>query len=133
AGAPPTARDRRAAPRCSGPADRVTRPGVSVVMPFAGTRDAAERALEGLGTLDTNPGDELLLVDNSGTLAAAPPAPDGRVRIVRADAERSPAHARNVGAEQARNPWILFLDADCRLPSGLLDAYFIPQAIHDDV
>ena len=52
--------------------------------------------------------------------------------IVRAAGERSPAHARNAGAEQAHAEWILFLDADCRAPADLLDAYFA-QPVGDRV
>jgi GT2 family glycosyltransferase len=110
----------------------MTRPAVSVVMPFAGSRVEADAAARTLALLDTGGGDELILVDNSPAPVAVEP-PDARVMIVRAEAERSPAHARNVGAEHAGNEWILFLDADCRAPAGLLDAYFEPGPADDDV
>ncbi|MDQ2760837.1 MAG: glycosyltransferase, partial [Actinomycetota bacterium] len=103
----------------------VGRPEVSVVMPFAGNEVDARAALGALRALDTKPGDELILADNSGSVGAAK-----GVAVVSASAEHSPAHARNVGAEHARNDWILFLDADCRAPAGLLDAYFaVPVAL----
>src|SRR5205085_9859420 len=98
----------------------VSRPAVSVVMPFAGDGAAAARALDTLRALDVRPGDELILADNSGVAS-----PRDGIVVVHADAERSPAHARNVGAEHAHADWILFLDADCRARSGLLDAYFV--------
>jgi GT2 family glycosyltransferase len=102
----------------------MTRPPISVVMPFAGTRREAQAALAALAALATRPDDELLFVDN-----AAQPVPPGvggsaSVTIVRATFEFSPAYARNIGAERARNDWVLFLDADTRAPAGLLDAYF---------
>jgi Glycosyl transferase family 2 len=97
----------------------VTRPPVSVVMPFAGSSQAAQAAIQALLELDTGPGDELILSDNSGAAPA-----DDRVRVVSATAESSPSHARNVGAEHATGEWILFLDADCRAEPGLIESYF---------
>jgi GT2 family glycosyltransferase len=105
----------------------VSRPAVSVVMPFAGDAESAASALEALTALETQPGDELIFADNSGVA----PARD-RVAIVIAAGERSPAHARNIGAEHAHRDWILFLDADCRARRGLLDAYFA-QPVADQV
>ena len=96
-----------------------TRHAVSVVMPFAGSRADAERALDALTGLEVGPDDELILADNSGVA----PAHDGVV-VVLATRERSPSHARNVGAEYAASDWVLFLDADCRAEPGLIDAYF---------
>jgi hypothetical protein len=105
----------------------VSRPEVSVVMPFAGDEYAARAAIDALLALDLRVGDELILADNSGLAVAR-----GGVAVIRALGERSPAHARNVGAASAHGEWILFLDADCRAPRWLLDAYFsVPVA--DDV
>jgi GT2 family glycosyltransferase len=97
----------------------VTRPAVSVVMPFAGTAADARRAASSLLGIELREGDELIIADNSATVPATP-----GVTVVSAPAERSPAHARNAGAAHARNDWVLFLDADCRPLAGLLDAYF---------
>jgi len=105
----------------------VSRPHVSVVMPFAGDRQAADAAIAALRSLEVRPGDELILVDNCGVVPSTP-----GVMVLRATGERSPAHARNVGAQRAVGEWILFLDADCRIPSGLIDA-FCAQPINDDV
>ncbi|MGO9889533.1 MAG: glycosyltransferase family 2 protein [Solirubrobacteraceae bacterium] len=105
----------------------MSRPEVSVVMPFAGDEYAAQAAIDALLALDLRVGDELILADNSGLAVAR-----GGVAVIRATGERSPAHARNVGAASAHGEWILFLDADCRAPRWLLDAYFaVPVA--DDV
>lgn len=97
----------------------MNRPSVSVVMPFAGDRAEATEALRLLAGLERQSEDELILVDNSGAAQSST-----AVTVVRATRERSPAHARNVGAHSARGEWILFLDSDCIPPSGLIDAYF---------
>jgi len=105
----------------------VSRPAVSVIMPFAGTRAEAESALTALDGLAVGPDDERILADNSGT---APPA-EG-VRVLAVEGEQSPSHARNRGAEFATREWVLFLDADCRAPADLLDRFFA-EDVADDV
>jgi len=97
----------------------VNRPAVSVVMPFAGTAADAQAAVSSLLRLELRAGDELIVADNSATVPATP-----GVTVVPALAERSPAHARNAGAERAGNEFILFLDADCLPPPNLLDLHF---------
>jgi GT2 family glycosyltransferase len=98
----------------------VNRPPVSVVVPFAGDAAQALVALALLRSLRTGPGDELIIADNCGQVAAA----TDDIAVVRAAGERTPAHARNAGAARASRDWILFLDADVRAPVSLLDDYF---------
>lgn len=105
----------------------MSRSEISVVMPFAGDEYAASAAVDALLALDLRVGDELILADNSGLAVAR-----GGVAVIRAEGERSPAHARNVGAAHAHGAWILFLDADCQAPRWLLDAYF-RAPVADDV
>jgi len=116
----------------------VSRPEVSVVMPFGGEADALAPASDSLRGIDHRPGDELILADNSGAGPLAGRSPAGgahetiEVIVVSVAGERSPAHARNVGAASASAEWILFLDADCTPLPGLLEAYF-QLPIRDDV
>jgi GT2 family glycosyltransferase len=105
----------------------MSRPPVSVVMPFAGSPAAGAEALAALAALRIEPEDELILADNSGLDLRS-----GRVRVVRVTGEQSPSHARNVGAEHAARDWILFLDADCRAVPDLLERYFA-QPVSDEV
>lgn len=97
-------------------------------MPFFGPAEDARAAVAELENLETQPGDELLLVDNTPDGRAAG-ATTARVRVLAAPREQTGYHARNVGAEHASGEWILFTDADCKLPRGLLDAYFRPAGV----
>ncbi|MGH2993409.1 MAG: glycosyltransferase [Solirubrobacterales bacterium] len=100
-----------------------TRPLVSVVVPFVGERAATELLAANLRRFTLQPGDEMIVADNTGH-GITPDALAPSVRVVRATAERSAYHARNAGAGAARNEWVLFLDADCRPVPDLLDEYF---------
>jgi GT2 family glycosyltransferase len=103
----------------------VSRPAVSVVVPFAGTAAEAASALAALGRLRLTDADELLLVDNTADGTARTVAGEHRaVRYVAAPSTASSYHARNVGAVAAANDWLLFLDADCVPEPDLLDRFF---------
>jgi GT2 family glycosyltransferase len=86
-----------------------------VVVPFAGSPEALADSLERLGRLHLEEGDTLVVADNR------PGRPAG--------ARRGSYFARNHGARQGSNDWIVFLDADVEPPPGLLDAYFAGSGV----
>jgi mycofactocin glycosyltransferase len=102
------------------------RPRVSVIIPFAGSPAAINQLLSNLQDLEHRPDDELIVVDNRQVGAAPwPPMPPG-IRVLEANTIASPAFARNEGARMAAGEWLVFLDADTRPATALLDAYFTP-------
>jgi mycofactocin glycosyltransferase len=101
----------------------MSRPAVSVIVPFLGSTEEAAELVGRLESLRTAPGDELIVADNCATPVVAP-AERSPVRRVDASQTRSAAFARNAGAEGATGGWLLFLDADCQPPESLLDDYF---------
>jgi GT2 family glycosyltransferase len=108
------------------------RPPVSVVVPFTGDRDDAERLGATLGRMRLGPEDKVVVGDNSSDqtcdgVFGPRSAYSGWVSVVRADHERSSYHARNVAAALARRDWILFMDCDCDPAPDLLDLYFGPH------
>jgi glycosyltransferase involved in cell wall biosynthesis len=93
------------------------RPSVDVVVPFAGAESELDALRRRLASVRLRDEDTLTIVDN---LPRETPPPEG---VVRAAAERSSYHARNVGAAAGGNPWICFLDADVQPKPDLLDSY----------
>ena len=99
------------------------RPSVGVVVPFLGTRADGEALVEAVGRLRTDPGDRIVVADNTGAGVVVAPAGSG-VEVVPVPLERSSYYARNAGAEAVDAAWLLFLDSDCRPTATLLDDYF---------
>ena len=99
------------------------RPPVSVILPFHGDAADASEAAAALASLALRDGDEVVVADN--TEAGVFPKREG-FRVLQAAVKRSAYAARNIGAEAARNDWLLFIDADCRPRPDLLDRYFDP-------
>jgi GT2 family glycosyltransferase len=103
---------------------RIDRPGVSVIVPFAGPQAELEEMVRRLAALDVGPDDELLLVDNRP--AHTPPAgglPPG-VGILHAGDVGSSWYARDAGVRETRAEWLLFIDADTLPVPDILDRYF---------
>lgn len=100
-------------------------PRVSVVV---ATRDRADRLATLLRSLTRQTLDdsafEVIVVDDgsqdgtAGALAAADPG----VRVVRNEASRGPAAARNAGWRAARAPLVAFTDDDCQVTPEWLEA-----------
>lgn len=82
------------------------RPPVSVIVPFLGPATAEGELRARLSGIRLAPGDELIVSES------------------RRHPVRTPAFARNAGAEQANGEWLLFLDADTEPDPAILDAYF---------
>lgn len=101
------------------------RPPVSVVLPFLGDEAQAREALARLAAIRLREGDEVLVADNTPSGLVAGLA-GSEAKVVAAPEQRSASYARNVAAAVAKGDWLLFLDADCLPPPGLLDAYFDP-------
>ena len=100
------------------------RPPVSVILPFHGDDATAREALEALGRLELREGDEVVVADNTEDGVVPAQAAGSGFTVLRSPVPRSAYAARNYAAERARNEWLLFLDADCRPRSDLLDRYF---------
>jgi GT2 family glycosyltransferase len=104
--------------------DSSNRPGVDVVVPFAGAVAALEHTLERLARIDLAHGDTFVVADNRAAQAPPPRAVRERAQIVPAHERPGSYHARNVGASAGKNEWIVFVDADVDAPLDLIDAYF---------
>jgi colanic acid/amylovoran biosynthesis glycosyltransferase len=111
-------RERHGQAQTGGAPDR---PAISVIVPLGSDRDTGDLA-DRLSVLALREGDEVLVADNRASPGA--PLDAGLARVVAAQRERSSYYARNAGAEQARNGWLLFMDSDCAPAADLLDAYF---------
>ena len=108
----------------------MSRPSVSVVVPFRGSEGAAASLRRALEALELAAGDELIVADNTDAGLASPIV--GPVaRVMPATGEASSYHARNTGARVAAGDWLLFLDADCTAPPDLLARYF-NEPVPDD-
>lgn len=99
----------------------ITRPGVDVVVPFAGSEESLRGLVERLRELALAAGDTLTIVDNR---PAGAPAVEGTLP---APERQSSYFARNRGAAAGTNPWLLFLDGDVAPPHDLIDRYFADQ------
>lgn len=100
----------------------MSRPTVSLIVPFAGTAAAARTLADRLAMVRRGPGDEVIVVDNTRTSVFGGEPAEGLV-VHRADDHPSSYYARNAGAEAARGEWLLFVDADCQPQPDVIDRH----------
>src|SRR5215218_6435697 len=97
---------------------------ISLVVPVRDEEGSLARLVSSIRAQTRQP-DEVLLVDGGSTdrtveLARELAAGDGRFRVVEAG-EASPGRGRNVGAAEARHPWVAFTDAGIGLDPDWLE------------
>lgn len=99
---------------------------VSVIIPTHNRPHGLARALQSVRSQDHVR--EIVVVDDgSEPPAAAPP----NVRLVRVEGPRLVSAARNIGAARATSELLLFIDDDCELEEGAVDA-MVNMMISDD-
>jgi glycosyltransferase involved in cell wall biosynthesis len=98
---------------------------ISVVIPAFNAQDTIGEQLEALAAQEFAGSWEVVVADNGSTddtvaraLEHAASLPD--LRVVDASQHRGASHARNVGAEAAKAPFLIFLDADDAAQPGWL-------------
>ncbi len=99
---------------------------ISVVIPAFNARDTIGEQLEALAGQEWTGSWEVVVADNGSmddtvarALEHAGSLPE--LQVVDASQRRGPSHARNVGAEAARAPFLIFLDADDIAQPGWLE------------
>ena len=118
--------DRGFAERAPGPATSAAAEDVDIVVPVL---DDAARLRELLRTL---PEGRVLVVDDGSAdpRVVKSVAQAANARLLRHEANRGPAAARNTGLKQGNAPFVAFIDADCRAdrnwPAGLLGHFEDP-------
>ena len=97
---------------------------MDVVVPFRGNAASLEALRGQLKALRLQPGDSLLVVDNTPGHTAIE---EGEVPVLHAAEIPTPAFARNRGVAHGSAEWLVFLDADVVPAPDLLDRYFDPR------
>jgi GT2 family glycosyltransferase len=105
-------------------------PSLSVIIPVHNGGAHLPRCLDALRASDSS-GHEVIVVDDCSTDASAEVARARGFEVVRLDARRGPAAARNEGARRARGRVLLFVDADVVVRAGTVarvEAFFREHA-----
>src|SRR5438094_1085159 len=94
-------------------------PSVSVVIPVYNGAAHLEACLTALRAAQTQPL-ECIVVDDGSTDNSAEVAARFDVKVLSTNGRLGPAHARNLGVQQARGEIVLFLDSDvCVAPDAI--------------
>jgi GT2 family glycosyltransferase len=99
---------------------------VDVVVPFRGEAAGLEELRARLSGLRLQPGDSVVIVDNTPARGPSSETGTGPVAVLRAADRATPGFARNRGVARGSADWLVFLDADVVPPPDLLDRYFDP-------
>ncbi|TLM97491.1 glycosyltransferase family 2 protein, partial [bacterium] len=97
-------------------------PFVSVVIPAYNEEDYLLGCLESIKKQDYTGEYEVIVVDNASTDNTAKIALDWGAKVVY-ESKRSPASARQKGAEVAKGELIAFIDADTQAPTHWLSTF----------
>jgi glycosyltransferase involved in cell wall biosynthesis len=118
-------------------ADRMTAPGVTVVLPVYNGLPLLERCLASLAAQDLADEEyEVVAVDDgstdgSGDVLDAFAAAHRNVRVIHQANSGWPGQPRNVGTEVARGEFVLYVDADDRLATNALRRLLAFAREHD--
>lgn len=99
---------------------------ISIVIPFRNEAQRIGPLLQSIASLQLQPGDEILLIDDASTDGGIPDEIDLRdeVSVIQlSDASGSKKAALNAGIIEAKNEWVLCSDADCWFDSDWLNAW----------
>ncbi len=105
-------------------------PSVTVVVPVRDRPEPLAACLASLDRLRYPAGRLAVVVVDDGS--ARPPAVPPGVRLVRLAEPRGPAAARNAGAAGRRSDLLAFVDSDCTVEPGWLEA-LVPELADPDV
>ncbi|MBI5397565.1 MAG: glycosyltransferase family 2 protein [Verrucomicrobia bacterium] len=94
-------------------------PTISVIIPVKGGGDVFRQCLASLAQMEPRPAEVFVVADGPSD-GSAELAEEAGAKVLRLPACGGPAHARNVGAQEARGEILLFLDADVTAPPGLV-------------
>jgi len=100
-------------------------PAASIIL---ATRDRREELEAALDSVAAQPGSFEVIVVDDGSRDGTPAMLAGRPHVVtiRREAPGGPGLARNDGARRARAPVLVFLDSDCKVLEGWLEAMLAP-------